>query len=45
MSIGRGLGHEMEIVGTERIAELHPFYNLDGIRASMGRSPIRPMAI
>ena len=33
LSIGRGLGHEMEIVGPERIRELHPFYNLDGIKA------------
>ena len=34
-SIGRGLGHEMEIVGPQRIGELHPFYNLDGIEAAL----------
>ncbi|MEM6621982.1 MAG: FAD-dependent oxidoreductase [Pseudomonadota bacterium] len=35
LSVGRGLGHEMEIVGPDRIAELHPFYNLDGIKAAL----------
>ena len=35
LSVGRGLGHEMEIVGPERIAELHPFYTLDGIQAAL----------
>ncbi len=35
LSVGRGLGHEMEIVGPERIRELHPFYNLDGIKAAL----------
>ncbi|NCF36182.1 MAG: FAD-dependent oxidoreductase [Gammaproteobacteria bacterium] len=35
LSVGKGLGHEMEIVGSERIAELHPFYNLDGVRAAL----------
>ncbi len=35
LSVGRGLGHQMEIVGPERIRELHPFYNLDGIRAAL----------
>ncbi len=34
-SIGQGLGHDMEIIGPERIRELHPFYNLDGIRAAL----------
>jgi dimethylglycine dehydrogenase len=34
-SIGLGLGHEMEIVSPERIRELHPFYNLDGIKAAL----------
>ena len=34
-SVGRGLGHEMEIVGPERIAALHPYYNLDGIKAAL----------
>ena len=35
LSIGRGLGHEMEIVGPERIRALHPFYNLEGIKAAL----------
>jgi len=30
-SIGQALGHPMEIVTPERIRELHPFYNLDGV--------------
>jgi dimethylglycine dehydrogenase len=35
LSVGRGLGHQMEIVGPERIRELHPFYNLDGIQCAL----------
>ena len=35
VSVGRGLGFPMEIVGPERIRELHPFYNLDGVRAAL----------
>ena len=43
LSVGKGLAnnmdgnpkHEMEIVGPERIAQLHPFYNLDGIKAAL----------
>ena len=35
LSVGRGLGHEMEVVGPNRIRELHPFYNLDGIKAAL----------
>lgn len=35
LSVGRGLGHEMEVIGPNRIAELHPFYNLDGIKAAL----------
>ncbi|MEM7024721.1 MAG: FAD-dependent oxidoreductase, partial [Pseudomonadota bacterium] len=35
LSIGRGLGHEMEIVGPDRIRALHPFYHLDGILAAL----------
>ncbi|MDC1287932.1 FAD-dependent oxidoreductase [Gammaproteobacteria bacterium] len=35
LSVGKGLGHSMEIVGPERIAELHPFYNLDGVMAAL----------
>ncbi|MEO1469193.1 MAG: FAD-dependent oxidoreductase [Pseudomonadota bacterium] len=35
LSVGRGLGHAMEIVGPERIRDLHPFYNTDGILAAL----------
>ena len=35
LSVGRGLGHQMEVVGPERIRELHPYYNLDGIKAAL----------
>ncbi len=35
LSVGRGLGHDMEIVGPDRIGALHPFYNLDGIKAAL----------
>ena len=35
LSVGKGLGHKMEIVGPERISELHPFYNLDGVKAAL----------
>jgi len=35
LSVGKGLGHTMEIVDPERIAELHPFYNLDGVMAAL----------
>lgn len=35
LSVGLGLGHEMEIIGPQRIRELHPFYNLDGIKAAL----------
>jgi dimethylglycine dehydrogenase len=35
MSVGRALGFAMELAGPERIRELHPFYNLDGVRAAL----------
>ncbi|MEM6550444.1 MAG: FAD-dependent oxidoreductase [Pseudomonadota bacterium] len=35
LSVGRGLGHRMEVVGPDRIRALHPFYNLDGIKAAL----------
>ena len=35
LSVGKGLGHQMEIIAPARIAELHPFYHLDGIRAAL----------
>ena len=35
ISVGRGLGFPMEMVGPDRIAELHPFYNLDGVQGAL----------
>ena len=35
MSVGRALGFPMELVTPERIRELHPFYNLDGVRGAL----------
>ena len=35
MSVGKALGFPMEIVTPERIRELHPFYNLDGVIAAL----------
>ncbi|MGI9317550.1 MAG: FAD-dependent oxidoreductase [bacterium] len=35
VSVGKGLGHEMEIVTPDRIHQLHPFYNLEGIQAAL----------
>ncbi|WP_343115680.1 FAD-dependent oxidoreductase [Ostreiculturibacter nitratireducens] len=35
ISVGKGLGFPMEIVGPERIRELHPFYNLEGVKAAL----------
>ena len=34
-SIGKGLGHEMDVIGLDQIAKLHPYYNLDGIKAAL----------
>jgi len=31
LSVGRSLGFSIELVGPSRIAELHPYYNLDGV--------------
>ena len=31
LSVGRSLGFNIELVDPTRIAELHPFYNLDGV--------------
>ncbi|MEO0328483.1 MAG: FAD-dependent oxidoreductase [Pseudomonadota bacterium] len=31
LSVGRSLGFNIELVGPDRVAELHPFYNLDGV--------------
>lgn len=35
ISVGKGLGFPMELIGPERIRELHPFYNLDGVKAAL----------
>jgi dimethylglycine dehydrogenase len=37
LSVGRALGFNIELVGPERVAELHPFYNLDGVWARCTR--------
>ena len=34
-SIGAALSHPMEIVGPDEIRSLHPFYNLDGVKAAL----------
>lgn len=31
LSVGRALGFNIELVGPQKIAELHPFYNLEGV--------------
>jgi len=35
LSVGKALGFPMELVRPERIRELHPFYNLDGVIAAL----------
>jgi dimethylglycine dehydrogenase len=35
LSVGRTLGFNIELVGPGRIAELHPFYNLDGVLGAL----------
>jgi len=35
VSVGRGVGNRMEIVDPDRIAELHPFYRLDGVLGAL----------
>jgi len=35
LSIGRGVGNEMSLVDPDRIAELQPFYNLDGVLGAL----------
>ncbi|WP_147124259.1 FAD-dependent oxidoreductase [Shimia ponticola] len=35
LSVGRSLGFNIELVGTDKIAELHPFYNLDGVLGAL----------
>ena len=35
LSIGRGIGNELALVSPERIAQLHPFYNLEGVLGAL----------
>jgi dimethylglycine dehydrogenase len=35
LSVGRALGFNIELVGPERVRELHPFYNLDGVLGAL----------
>ncbi|MBT6110760.1 MAG: FAD-binding oxidoreductase, partial [Rhodospirillales bacterium] len=35
LSVARGLGLELDIIGTNEIARLHPFYNLDGVLGAL----------
>ncbi|WP_171136773.1 FAD-dependent oxidoreductase [Ruegeria sp. HKCCC1038] len=35
LSVGRSLGFNIELFGPERVAELHPFYNLDGVLGAL----------
>ena len=31
LSVGRALGFNIELIGPDRVAELHPYYNLEGV--------------
>jgi len=35
LSVGHSLGFNIELVGPERVAALHPFYNLDGVLGAL----------
>ena len=35
VSVGRNLGLNLEVIGPGEIADLHPFYNLDGVVAAL----------
>ena len=35
LSVGRTLGFDIELVTPSRVAELHPFYNLDGVLGAL----------
>jgi dimethylglycine dehydrogenase len=35
LSVATSLGFNIELVGPERVAELHPFYNLDGVLGAL----------
>ena len=35
LSVGRSLGFNIELVGANKVAELHPFYNLEGVLGAL----------
>ena len=35
LSVGRALGFNIELVGPDRVAALHPFYNLEGVLGAL----------
>ncbi|MDX1513088.1 MAG: FAD-dependent oxidoreductase, partial [Gammaproteobacteria bacterium] len=35
LSVGKALNHPMELIGPGEIRRLHPFYNLDGVKAAL----------
>ena len=35
LSVGRALGFEIDLVGTDKVATLHPFYNLEGVLGAL----------
>ena len=35
LSVGRSLGFHIELVGPDRISQLHPFYNIDGVLGAL----------
>ncbi len=35
LSVGRSLGFNIELVGPDQVAELHPFYNLNGVLGAL----------
>ncbi len=35
LSVAKALGFNIELVGPQRIAELHPFYNIEGIKGAL----------
>ena len=35
LSVGRGLGFEIDLIDKEKIASLHPYYNLDGVLGAL----------
>lgn len=35
LSVGRALGFNIDLVGPEKVAQLHPFYNIDGVLGAL----------